>query len=335
MEDIRYNPISRYLKEKFGERVRKVTVNCGFTCPNRDGVKGVGGCTFCEPGTLIPKDYKEGLSVKEQIDGGGERLRKRRNVEKFIAYFQINTNTYDDAARREKLCREAMAHPRIIAVAISTRPDCVSDSVLTLLSGLKKEKHLWLEMGLQSSNEKTLEFINRGHTAADFKDAVERISKRGIDTCAHVIFGLPGEEKEDMLNTIRFISGMPVRGVKFHQMDVVKGAPLEGIYKNGGLRVLTLEEYAECVVESLELLPPSMVIHRLSGVTPKEFLIAPLWGLNKFLVKAEIEKLLEQRNTRQGAKYVKTENLQTPFPRSLPPKGLVGGRESKSSWEEF
>ncbi|MBI5559794.1 MAG: TIGR01212 family radical SAM protein [Deltaproteobacteria bacterium] len=298
----RYYPLSRYLKERFGGRVRKVTIECGFTCPNRDSTKGAGGCVYCEPLTLVPKDLREGLTVTEQIDCGIERLKKRYDPEKFIAYFQINTNTYDNLGRLEKLYKEAMAHPLVCAIAVSTRPDCVDSRVLELLRGLKKEKHLWLEMGLQSANDRTLERINRGHTATDFKDAVLRSWEKGMDVCAHAIFGLPGEGREEMLDTVRFISELPVWGIKFHQLDVVKGTALEEMYGRGGFKILSLEEYAQIVVESLELLPPGVTIHRLSGTTPSRLLIEPRWGLDKFLVKAGIERLLEEKDTRQGAK---------------------------------
>jgi radical SAM protein (TIGR01212 family) len=187
----RYNTLSDYLKRRFKEKVYKVTLNAGFTCPTRDGTRGNGGCIYCEPATLVPKDYTPGMSIKEQLEKGIENVRRRHKAKKFIAYFQVNTNTYADIARLKSLYTEAQRHPKVLALAVSTRPDCVDDKVLELLREFKQLKHLWLELGLQSANDETLKLINRGHTAGDFKDAVLRAAERGIDVCAHLIIGLP------------------------------------------------------------------------------------------------------------------------------------------------
>jgi radical SAM protein (TIGR01212 family) len=299
----RYNTLSDFLKKRFGCRVYKVSLNAGFTCPNRDGVKGTGGCIYCEPATLVPKDYTEGQGITEQLSCGIEKVRKRHRAEKFIAYFQINTNTYGDIDKLRSLYTEALRHPEVIALAVSTRPDCVDDTVLDLLKEIKEEKYLWLELGLQSANEGTLRFIKRGHTAEEFKDAVERAAERGMDVCAHLVIGLPGEGKADIINTVKFISRLPVWGVKFHQLQLIKGTPLEDMYKRGEVKTVGLEDYAALVVDCLERLSPQVVIHRLSGDVPKEFLAAPLWGANKFEVTERIERLLQKRNTRQGTRW--------------------------------
>jgi radical SAM protein (TIGR01212 family) len=340
----RYNPLSDFLKRRFCEKVYKVTLNAGFTCPNRDGTRGVGGegdqggCIYCEPSTLIPKDYTDSMTITEQLERGIERVRKRYKAEKFIAYFQVNTNTYADIDHLKGLYIEAASHPDVSGLAVSTRPDCVDNPVLDLLKEIKEKKHLWLELGLQTANDRTLRLIKRGHTVEDFRDAFERASERGIDICAHLIIGLPGEEKADIINTIRFISSLPVWGVKFHQLQVVKGTPIEGMYNRGEIKVLRtakgsqdingstaynsgaynsgsdhlnncspqvlhLEQYASLVVDCLERLHPDVVVHRLSGDTPREFLVAPLWGVNKFIVAERIERLLQKRGTRQGAKF--------------------------------
>ncbi len=301
----RYNTLSDYLKKRFGCRVYKVTLNAGFGCPNRDGTKGTGGCIYCEPATLLPKGYSPGMSVTEQLETGIERVRSRHKAEKFIAYFQINTNTYSDIDRLKKLYNEALGHPGVIALAVSTRPDCVDDKVLELLREFKQLKHLWLELGLQSANDATLGLINRGHTAEDFKGAVLRAAERGIDVCAHLIIGLPGEGRADVINTIKFIAGLPVWGVKFHQLQVVKGTPLERMHNDGQIKSHSLEDYASLVVDCLELLPEDVIVHRLSGDAPRGFLAAPPWGVNKFEVSDRIERLLAERDTRQGGKFTK------------------------------
>jgi radical SAM protein (TIGR01212 family) len=293
----RYNSFSDYLKARFGSSLHKVSLNAGFTCPTRDGAKGLGGCIYCEPKTLVRESHA--VTITEQLERGMERLRKTRKAQRSIAYFQVNTNTYDKVERLRTLYEEAMGHPRVAALAISTRPDCVGEDVLGLLEELKKNKPLWLELGLQSAKDSTLRLIRRGHTAEDFRDAVLRASKRGIEVSAHVIMGLPGETKQDMLSTVRFISGLPVRGIKFRQLDIVRGAALEEMHREEAA-VLSLEEYSEIVVESLELMRPDMVVERLSGATPRELLIAPLWGRNKSGVKGKIMELLEKRNTCQG-----------------------------------
>ena len=304
MSDKLYNNLSDYFKERFGQKVWKVPIYAGLTCPNRDGTKGSGGCVFCEPSTLVSTSYKEGMSVTEQIDSGIKAASKKVKAGKFIAHFQANTNTYAPLNYLEGLYREAIKHPLVAGLSVSTRPDCAGDEVLDLLAAIKKETgFLWLELGLQSSKDSTLELVKRGHIAADFADAVERAAKRGIDVVAHVIFGLPGEELSDMLATVEFISSLPVWGVKFHQLDVVRNTPLEAMYERGEVKPLSLEEYAKAVVESIEVLRPDIVVCRLSGDTPKEFLIAPDWGAKKLAIKNRIERLLKERGGFQGKRF--------------------------------
>lgn len=299
-----YYSLSDYLKDRFKQKVYKITINAGLTCPNRDGTKGTGGCVYCEPSTLVPMDSVAGESVTGQIKRGVERVRARHGADKFIAYFQINTNTYAPVEYLRKIYEEAAGHPDVVCLAVSTRPDCLGEDVLDLLEELKLKKPLWLELGLQSASDSTLKLINRGHTAGEFTDAVLRAGGRGIDVCAHIIIGLPGEGRSEVLSTARFVAGLPVRGVKFHQLQVVKGTPLEQMYRKGELTPLGLEEYAGLVVECLEILPRGTVIHRLCGDTPGGLLIAPRWGANKFMVIGRIEKLLKAMRTYQGARSV-------------------------------
>jgi len=302
MTTLRYNPISRFLKERFGCRVFKVSLNAGLTCPNRDGTKGIGGCIYCQPSTLIPFTYSYGMTIKEQLKRGMDYIRRRHKAERFIAYFQINTNTYAPLKVLEGLYREAIEEPDVVGLAISTRPDCVDDKVMGLLSELSQGRCLWLELGLQSSKDRTLGFINRGHTVKDFEDAVEMARERDIPVCAHIILGLPGETREDMLDTARFLARLNIWGVKVHNIQVHKGTRLEDMYKKGEFLPIGLDEYISLVVDILEVLPPDTLIHRLSGDTPRRFLVAPEWA-NKGVILEKIHRLMEERETYQGVRY--------------------------------
>jgi hypothetical protein len=301
MKKLRYRPLSVYLKERFGEKVFKITIDAGFGCPTREN--GGAGCSFCNQGSLEPKEYGEELGVTAQLDMGAAKIKKRHNADKFIAYFQINTNTFKKIDELRALYKEAVAHPLVVGLAVSTRPDCLSDEVFELLCEIKKDKAVWLELGLQSANDATLKRINRGHTAADFEEAALVARDFGIDVCAHIVMGLPGDEVADMLETVSFVSSLGVWGVKFHQLMVLRDTPLEAEFKEGKVELLGLDEYAEIVVESLELISPDVVVHRLSGDAPKSFVVAPDWGVNKFIIKERIEEFLVKRDTRQGARW--------------------------------
>jgi hypothetical protein len=302
----RYRSLPDYLTEYFGGRLYKVTIDAGFTCPNRDGSEGDDGCIYCDPETLRLAAPGATLSITEQIDKGVKSLRKRYKKSKsFIAYFQINTNTYAPISKLRSLYEEAVGHPDISAIAVSTRPDCVPDEVIDLLCDIKESKPLWLELGLQSSKDATLDAINRGHSAEDFADATRRAAASGIDVCGHIILGLPGETRDDMVETARFVASLPVWGIKFHQLQVVAGTPLEKLYENENKRSLplSLDEYADVVVDCLEVLNPAIVVHRLVGDTPRRMLVAPRWGVDKGEVIKKIESIMEERDTFQGALY--------------------------------
>jgi len=299
-----YNKLSDYIKERFGCRVFKVTVDGGFTCPNKDGTKSYGGCAYCASPALLPKAY-DGADVTGQLDAGIRYVRGRHKADKFIAYFQINTNTYASLPQLCDLYATALNHPNVAGLAISTRPDAVDDDILEMLRRFKDEKFLWLELGLQSANDKTLARINRRHTVADFERACEAAMSKGIDVCAHVIIGLPGEDRQDYLATMRLLGRLGVWGVKFHQLQVLRGTALEQEYNKGRLPVLGLEEYAGFVVDCLENAPESMVVHRLAGDSPLDFLLAPKWGANKFIVADTVIKTFQQRDTAQGARFNK------------------------------
>ena len=304
----RYTTLSSYLKGRYGGPAQKVIVNAGLSCPTRDGRKGRDGCTYCSPKSLLSYSYEGGDTVTEQIERGIAHVRNMRSgvkAEKFIAYFQTNTSTYGDTRRLRTLYEEAVAHPSVVALCVSTRPDALGKEVLDLFEELSDKTDLWPELGLQSSNDETLKRIGRGHTAGEFSEAALSAKARGIDVVAHVIAGLPGEGREDFLNTVRFVADLGLWGIKFHQLDIVRGAPIEEAYNKGEITLLSLEEYTSIVVESLEILPPEMVVHRLLGRTHKDDLVAPLWSLKARGVRAGIDKVLQERDTRQGARYIK------------------------------
>lgn len=298
-----YNTLSSHLKERYGCRVFKVSLNAGFSCPNRDGTKGVDGCIYCESAALMPKDSPDGSDVSSQLLAGIRYVRERHKADKFIAYFQINTNTYAPPPVLRGIYGPPLTHPDVAAVAVSTRPDCVGYDAIEVLSGIKKKKDLWLELGLQSANDATLARINRLHTVKDFEEAASRAMAAGIDVCAHVIIGLPGEGRDDVLNTVRFLNRVGVWGVKFHQLQVLKGTRLHALYEKGEVMPLTLEEYADLVVDSLELLRPETIVHRVCGDSPARFLEAPRWGVNKFMIMERIKKVMAERQTWQGKKF--------------------------------
>ncbi|MFQ5736761.1 MAG: TIGR01212 family radical SAM protein [Thermodesulfobacteriota bacterium] len=297
-----YNTLSDYLKARFGCRVFKVSLNAGLTCPNRDGTKGRGGCTYCEPETLAPPGFDPRQSIRAQLDGNIERVRARHNAEKFIAYFQINTSTHAPLDYLERIYSEALGAPGVAGIVVSTRPDCLGEGVLDLLSSLG-DRLLWAELGLQTSNDATLARVNRGHTAAEFAHAVERARHRGIDVCAHMIIGLPGEGADDVIGTAEFLARLGVWGVKFHQMQVIRSTELERQYERGAFVLPGLEDYARFVVECLLRLPPASVIHRLSGDVPDRYLVAPRWGANKFIIAERVIGLMRERGARQGDMY--------------------------------
>ena len=302
---LRYRSLSSYLRERFGERVQKVSIDAGFTCPNRDGTKAGGGCTFCNNQGFSPPTRVEPRELAEQLRQGISFLRHRTRARKFLAYFQAFTNTYapvEVLRERYDVIRE---FPEVVGLVIGTRPDCVPEETLDLIAEYAESYHVWVEYGLQSASDRTLELINRAHTVADFTDAVGRTRRRareGLDLhiCAHVILGLPGETREDMLHTARFAAALPLDGIKIHLLHVLRGTPLETQYRRGEFRLFEMEEFAELVCDFLELLPPDMVIQRLTGEAPEEFLVAPKWCLDKKQVLAAIHSALETRDTYQG-----------------------------------
>ncbi len=301
MHTLPYTDLNTHLRTRFGCRVHKITVDAGMTCPNRDGSKGFGGCIYCNArgsGTGASAQ----ASIAAQIRGAQPFLRDRYKAEKFIAYFQSFSNTYAPVERLAAMYAEALSVEDVAGLAVGTRPDCVPDPILDLLAGISARTYLSLELGLQSIHDRTLALINRGHTAAEFFDAVRRARERDIELCVHIILGLPGESREDMLETARVIGGLGIRGIKLHLQYVVRDTPLHRMYERGEYRCLAREEYVDILCDFLALLPPDMVIHRLTGDPHRDELIAPAWALEKGTNLQAVRNALHERNLRQGAR---------------------------------
>jgi radical SAM protein (TIGR01212 family) len=299
MNTSRYRDLNAALREHFGCRVQKITLDAGMTCPNRNGTVGIGGCIYCNvrgSGTGLSQHY----TITEQLERGKERLARRYKAKKFIAYFQSFSNTYGSPQNLEALYLEALAVEDVVGLAIGTRPDCVPDGVLDMLSELNQRTYLWVEYGLQSIHNRTLQLINRGHDVAAFVDAVERSRQRDLDICVHVILGLPGENKTNMLATARALGKLDIQGVKIHLLYVIKETALAQLYLRGDYRCLSREEYVDIVCEFLTLLPPQVVIHRLTGDPHPEELLAPKWAMDKQTNLQAIRKTLQSRDLWQG-----------------------------------
>ncbi len=297
----RYVTFTDHLRQTFACRVHKISIDAGFTCPNRDGAVAVGGCIYCNNASFSPGNRR--LSVAEQIEQAKEFLRKRYKAHKFIAYFQAYTNTYGDVRQLKGLYDEALACDDIVGLSVGTRPDCVPDAVLDLLADYASRRYVWLELGLESGHDQTLAFINRGHTVAAFDDAVRRAQARGLQLCAHVILGLPGESHADMLVTARHLADLHLDAVKLHNLHIVRHTVLEKMYHRGEVPLLNLDAYAALVADCLEILPPDMIIMRLMGDAPRDMLVAPSWSLQKQIVIQRIEQELDRRDSYQGKFY--------------------------------
>jgi uncharacterized protein len=301
--DGRYRTFNNYLKEVLGTRVYRVPLDAGFTCPNRDGVRAFGGCTFCDDRGSGAPTIKTALNLKEQLEEGISRIRHRFKAHKFLAYFQAFTNTYAPEGALKGLYDAVLEHPDVLGLCIGTRPDCVPDSVLDLIADYDKKTFVWLEIGLQSAFDETLDAINRGHSAAEFFDAVRRAKQRGLKVATHLIFGLPGEDRAMMMETVRQVAVCGVDAIKIHNLVIYKGTPMEQDYREGRLGVLEEDDYVQLVCDSLEMLPPEMIVMRLIAEgTPSE-VIAPAWCLRKERTMEKIDAEMERRGTRQGAKF--------------------------------
>ncbi|GLB52016.1 TIGR01212 family radical SAM protein [Neptunitalea chrysea] len=299
---LNYNTV---LKDQFGGRVQKISINAGFTCPNRDGSKGYGGCTYCNNQSFSPNFSKEIQPITEQIDNNISFFNKRYKSQYYLAYFQSYTNTYDTLANLKQLYGEALKHPQIEGIVIGTRPDCVSDTLLDYFAEMAKEKYVMIEYGIESTNNKTLDFIHRGHTYECAVDAIEATAKRGIHTGAHLILGLPGENKNIILEHAEKISKLPLDTLKLHQLQLVKGTIMAKQYKTNPewFQLYTKEEYLELVISFLERLRPDIAMERFISQSPLRLLIAPTWGLKNYEFANMLQNTLQQKQTWQGKYY--------------------------------
>lgn len=298
----RYYSFGEYLKEIFGKKVYKVNVDAGFTCPNRDGTLGYGGCIYCNNSSFRPPSCAPEISLTEQISRGIEHVKKKYKAKAFLVYFQPYTNTYAPVEKLERLYREALSFPEVIGLAIGTRPDCVDDEKLHLLKELSKTHLIIIEYGLQSIYDKSLKFIRRGHDYQRFLKAVYDTYEKGILVGAHIIVGLPTETKEESLKMADEINRHPIKFLKIHQLQIVKDTPLARIYEKEPFKVFDYDEYLDFVVDFLERIRSDIVIQRLFATSPDEILIAPKWSRTKQQILNDIEKKLEERNARQGSK---------------------------------
>lgn len=297
---LRYYAYHFYLRSKFGVRVQKVSVDAGFTCPNVDGTVAIGGCNFCDNRSFSPSRRLPRQSITEQIDEGIKRLKRRYDCDHFTAYFQPATNTYAPVDRLRRVYDQALEHPQVVALAIGTRPDCVGDPVLDLLQEFAERTQLTVELGMQTMHDRSLDWMNRGHHHAAMVDAVERCRGRGFEVCVHLILGIPNESHADMLATAEEVARLRVDSVKLHNLYAVKDTPLAKQVMAGEVALMGRAEYATILVDTLERLPPDMVVERISGDAPPDYFVGPAWCLDKPAVKLAIQAELEGRDTWQG-----------------------------------
>ena len=298
----RYHTLDYYYKNRFNEKIFKVSLNAGFTCPNIDGTKGVGGCIYCSQsgsGEFAgnPKD-----NIKKQFEDIKNVMLKKWPKAKYIAYFQARTNTYAPVEKLKEIYEEVLTYKDVIGINIATRPDAISDECLDYLEDLNKRTYLTIELGLQTIKEETSILINRCHTLKEFEDMVKKLRERNIDVVVHIINGLPNETKENMLNTAKYLNTLDIQGIKIHMLSITKNTRLENYYKEHPFHILTKEEYIDIVIDQLELLRKEIVIHRITGDPKLEDLIEPNWLIKKFCVLNDIDKEMVRRDTYQGAK---------------------------------
>lgn len=302
--DKRYNQYSAYLKNKFGVKVYKITLDAGFSCPNRDGLISTGGCIFCDDGGSFSQAHSNLLSIEQQIDEGIKTLSSRFNAQKFMSYFQAYSNTYKPVKELEKIYNSSLCRKDIVGLSIGTRPDCVDEEKLNLIAGYKDDYYTWVEYGLQSIHDKTLRKINRGHDFDCFLRAYEKTKEKGINVCVHVIFGL-WETHDEIIQTAQRLSELEVDGVKIHMLCALENTKLADMYYRGEIDFMSEDEYVQTVCDFLEYLPSHTTIHRLAGNGLKKNLIAPKWLGAKLDCLNKIDRELMKRNSFQGIKKCK------------------------------
>ena len=298
----RYHTLDYFYKNKFGEKIFKVSLNAGFTCPNIDGKVGFGGCIYCSKTGSGEFAGNIEDSLEDQFISIRDMMLKKWPKAKYIAYFQARTNTYAPVEDLKRIYEKVLSFKDVIGINIATRPDAITNECLDYLEELNKKTYLTIELGLQTIKESTSKLINRCHTLKCFEDMVKELRKRNINVVVHIINGLPYETKEDMLNTIKYLNNLDIQGIKIHMLSIIKDTPLEKMYKEEKFKVLTKEEYIDIVVDQLELLRPEIVIHRITGDPKVDELVEPDWLIKKFCVLNDIDKEIVRRDTYQGKK---------------------------------
>lgn len=303
----RYTNYNEILNNQFNNRVQKISINAGFTCPNRDGTKGYGGCTYCNNQTFVPNYSKPTKSITQQIEEGILFFQKKEKYANqiYLAYFQSYTNTYDSIDKLKNIYEEALKHPRIKGIVVGTRPDCVDDKLLDYFAALAKESYVMIEYGIESTLDSSLEFINRGHDYQSSVEAIKATAQKGIYTGAHLILGLPNESRDDMLAHAEKMNQLPLTALKLHQLQLVKGTIMAKQFRTNPelFKLFTLEEYIDTVIDFLEILSPAIAIERFVSQSPKSLLIAPDWGIKNFEFVEKVHKRLIERDTWQGKLY--------------------------------
>lgn len=302
----RYNDFSTHFRKQFTGRVQKISVDGGFSCPNRDGTKALNGCSYCNNKTFNPEYCRLEKSISDQLDEGIRFFSAKYKSMRYLAYFQAYSNTYATLAVLRERYEEALAKPKVIGLVLGTRPDCISEEILDYLAELSQTCYVMIEFGLESVKDQTLRRINRGHLFSESVRAIEAAAKRNIHTCAHLILGLPGEHYDDYLEQAREISKLPVENIKLHQLQIHRGTRMAKEYLSNpdNFSLFSVEEYLELVIDYLELLSPSIVIERFVSQAPSEMVIAPKWGLKNFEFTARLVKRLQERGSWQGKHYI-------------------------------
>ncbi len=303
LDNKRYYTLSYYNKMTFGEKIFKAVIDAGFTCPNKDGKCGKGGCIFCDDGSGY---FTDNGTIEEQIKKELERIHRKNPTAKAIAYFQANTNTYADIKKLCEIYMPVVKHDEIVGISIGTRADCLSEEVLDFLQELSEKTYLTIELGMQSVHDKTIELINRGYSHEIFLDGYQRLKSRKIRTCLHIINGLPYETNEDMIETVRQVALLVPDAIKIQLLHVIRGTKLEKLYNERSFELMNMNNYIDTVVKQLELLPPETVIERITGDGDKSKLIAPIWSKNKIAVLGGIDKRQAELDSFQGKLFMKS-----------------------------
>jgi uncharacterized protein len=299
-----YNDYSSYIKNKFGQRVQKISINTGYSCPNRDGTKGLGGCTYCNIASIKPEYSKASKSITQQLQEGVKFFSKKYKALKYFAYFQSYTNTYNDKSTLIKAYEEALTFPGVVGIVVATRPDCIDEELVEIFKEISNEKYVSIELGIESTCEESLLKINRCHTHTDSEKAIGLLAEKGINVGAHLILGLPWESKDIMVSHAKKLSGLPLNSVKIHHLQILKNTQLEKDHQKNNFKLLTSEEYIELLVDFLECLNPEITVQRFIAQSPDHLLISPQWGgIKNYQFRHLLEKKMSEKNSWQGKHF--------------------------------